>query len=149
MSTAKVLDLLLAVPKYGRVKANRVLERCRVSPVKTVNVLLHVSARNCSTCWAADPLVLWGRLSLLTCHLGPSGAARHLIKQAASMTRCLPCRCLLLLARVDPGRPKGGSLWMNEFERWIREGLAVGRVHRQSLWTPAKAVQEHLERGRM
>ncbi len=37
--TAKVLDLLLAVPKYGRVKANRVLERCRVSPVKTVNGL--------------------------------------------------------------------------------------------------------------
>lgn len=37
--TAKVLDLLLAVPKYGRVKANRVLERCRVSPAKTVNGL--------------------------------------------------------------------------------------------------------------
>lgn len=37
--TAKVLDLLLAVPKYGRVKANKVLERCRVSPSKTVNGL--------------------------------------------------------------------------------------------------------------
>jgi hypothetical protein len=37
--TAKVLDLLLAVPKFGRVKANRVLERCRVSPAKTVNGL--------------------------------------------------------------------------------------------------------------
>ena len=37
--TAKVLDLLLAVPKYGRVKANRLLERCRVSPAKTVNGL--------------------------------------------------------------------------------------------------------------
>lgn len=37
--TAKVLDLLLAVPKYGRVKANRVLERCRVSPARTVNGL--------------------------------------------------------------------------------------------------------------
>jgi len=29
----------LAVPKYGRVKANRLLERCRVSPAKTVNGL--------------------------------------------------------------------------------------------------------------
>lgn len=37
--TAKVLDLLLAVPKYGRVRANKVLERCRVSPAKTVNGL--------------------------------------------------------------------------------------------------------------
>ena len=37
--TAKVLDLLLAVPKYGRVKANRLLERCRLSPSKTVNGL--------------------------------------------------------------------------------------------------------------
>ncbi len=39
VQTAKVLDLLLAVPKYGRVKANRLLERCRVSPAKTVNGL--------------------------------------------------------------------------------------------------------------
>jgi len=37
--TAKVLDLLLAVPKYGRVKANKVLERCRISPARTVNGL--------------------------------------------------------------------------------------------------------------
>ena len=37
--TAKVLDLLLSVPKFGRVKANRLLERCRVSPAKTVNGL--------------------------------------------------------------------------------------------------------------
>ena len=37
--TAKVLDLVLAIPKYGRVKANRLLERCRVSSSKTVNGL--------------------------------------------------------------------------------------------------------------
>lgn len=37
--TAKVMDLLLAVPKYGRVKANRILERCRISPARTVNGL--------------------------------------------------------------------------------------------------------------
>jgi hypothetical protein len=37
--TAKVMDLLLAVPKYGRVKASRVLERCRISPARTVNGL--------------------------------------------------------------------------------------------------------------
>jgi hypothetical protein len=33
--TAKVIDMLLAVPKVGRVKANKVLKHCRVSPSKT------------------------------------------------------------------------------------------------------------------
>lgn len=37
--TAKVFDLVLAVPKYGKVKANKLLERCRVSSSKTVNGL--------------------------------------------------------------------------------------------------------------
>jgi hypothetical protein len=37
--TAKVFDLLLAIPKYGRVKANRVLNQCRISPAKTVGGL--------------------------------------------------------------------------------------------------------------
>jgi hypothetical protein len=33
--TAKVFDLLMAVPKYGRVKVNRALTHCRISPSKT------------------------------------------------------------------------------------------------------------------
>jgi hypothetical protein len=33
--TAKVIDMLLAVPKVGRVKADRALKSCRVSPSKT------------------------------------------------------------------------------------------------------------------
>jgi len=37
--TAKVFDMLLAVPKYGRVKANRVLNQCRISPAKTIGGL--------------------------------------------------------------------------------------------------------------
>jgi len=37
--TAKVIDMLLAVPKVGRVKANRVLKSCRVSPSKTFSGL--------------------------------------------------------------------------------------------------------------
>jgi hypothetical protein len=39
LQTAKVFDLLLAVPKYGRVKVNRILTRCRVSPSKTIGGL--------------------------------------------------------------------------------------------------------------
>ena len=37
--TAKVFDMLLAVPKYGRVKANRILNQCRISPSKTIGGL--------------------------------------------------------------------------------------------------------------
>jgi hypothetical protein len=37
--TAKVFDMLLAVPKYGRVKTNRVLNQCRISPAKTIGGL--------------------------------------------------------------------------------------------------------------
>jgi hypothetical protein len=39
IETAKVFDLLLAVPKYGRVKANKVLNVCRISPSKTIGGL--------------------------------------------------------------------------------------------------------------
>ncbi|MEJ7717803.1 MAG: integration host factor, actinobacterial type [Thermoleophilaceae bacterium] len=39
IQTAKVSDLLLAVPKYGRVKVNRILSQCRISPSKTIGGL--------------------------------------------------------------------------------------------------------------
>lgn len=39
LATAKVFDILLAVPKYGRVKANKILVQCRISPSKTVGGL--------------------------------------------------------------------------------------------------------------
>ncbi len=39
VETAKVFDLLIAVPKYGRVKANKVLTQCRISPSKTIGGL--------------------------------------------------------------------------------------------------------------
>ncbi|MEZ5099842.1 MAG: integration host factor, actinobacterial type [Thermoleophilia bacterium] len=39
VSTAKVFDMLLAVPKFGRVKANRFLTQCRISQSKTVGGL--------------------------------------------------------------------------------------------------------------
>ena len=37
--TAKVFDMLLSVPKYGRVKVNKVLQTCRISPSKTIGGL--------------------------------------------------------------------------------------------------------------
>ena len=39
LETAKVFDMLLAVPKYGRVKVNKVLGQCRISPSKTIGGL--------------------------------------------------------------------------------------------------------------
>ena len=39
VETAKVFDMLLAVPKYGRVKVNKVLQLCRISPSKTIGGL--------------------------------------------------------------------------------------------------------------
>jgi hypothetical protein len=37
--TAKVSELLLAVPKYGQVKVNKILALCRISPSKTIGGL--------------------------------------------------------------------------------------------------------------
>lgn len=36
VETMKVFDLVLASPKYGRVKTNKVLQQCRISPAKTI-----------------------------------------------------------------------------------------------------------------
>ena len=45
LETAKVFDLLLAVPKYGRVKVNKILTQCKISPSKTVEALRTPAAR--------------------------------------------------------------------------------------------------------
>lgn len=37
--TMKLFDLLMAIPKYGRVKVNRVLTQCRIAPSKTLGGL--------------------------------------------------------------------------------------------------------------
>lgn len=36
LETMKVYDILLATPKRGRVKVNKILSQCRMSPSKTV-----------------------------------------------------------------------------------------------------------------
>ncbi len=37
--SAKVFDMIIATPKYGRVKANKILSQCRISPSKTIGGL--------------------------------------------------------------------------------------------------------------
>lgn len=39
IKTMKLIDLMLAMPKYGRVKVNKILTQCRISPSKTVGGL--------------------------------------------------------------------------------------------------------------
>ncbi len=39
VETAKVFDMMLAVPKFGRVKVNKILTHCRIAPSKTIGGL--------------------------------------------------------------------------------------------------------------
>jgi hypothetical protein len=39
IETMKIFDLLIALPKYGRVKVNKILTQCRISPSKTIGGL--------------------------------------------------------------------------------------------------------------
>jgi hypothetical protein len=39
IETMKLFDLMLAQPKFGRVKVNKVLVNCRISPSKTIGGL--------------------------------------------------------------------------------------------------------------
>ncbi len=57
VETAKVFDMLLAVPKYGRVKVNKILAHCRIAPSKTIGGLserqrseLHLAPAPLSAC---------------------------------------------------------------------------------------------------
>src|SRR3982750_4014247 len=48
VETAKVFDILMAVPKFGRVKAARFLNQCRISQSKTVGGLSERSEEHTS-----------------------------------------------------------------------------------------------------
>lgn len=37
--SAKAFDVVVSVPKYGRIKANKVLTQCRIAPSKTIGGL--------------------------------------------------------------------------------------------------------------
>lgn len=49
LETAKVFDLLLATPKWGRVKVNKALGKCHISPSKTVGGLSERQRRELAT----------------------------------------------------------------------------------------------------
>lgn len=50
LETAKLFDLMLACPKWGRVKVNKLFARCRISPSKTVGGLSERQRREVATC---------------------------------------------------------------------------------------------------
>ena len=81
--TAKVFDMLLAVPKYGRVKTNRILNQCRISPSKTIGGLSE--RQRAELVSPAAPLVsrppravmIPARMAKVFVITGPSGSARE------------------------------------------------------------------------
>ena len=54
VETAKVFDMLLAVPKYGRVKVNKILAHCRIAPEQDDRRALRAPAQRARL--AAAPL---------------------------------------------------------------------------------------------
>lgn len=55
LETAKVIDLMLAVPKLGRVKVNKILTRCRISPSKTFGGLSERQRREIVSTMTGQP----------------------------------------------------------------------------------------------
>lgn len=58
IETMKVFDLLMATPKYGRVKVNKILSGCRISPSKTVGGLSQRQRTELSAMLGGDPVHL-------------------------------------------------------------------------------------------
>ena len=69
LETAKVFDLMLAVPKYGRVKVNKILSTCRISPSKTIGGLSAAAAHRARR---ADAPPLGGAPATATWSLAPA-----------------------------------------------------------------------------
>ena len=88
VSTAKVIDILMAVPKFGRVKAARFLNTCRISQSKTVGGLSDRQRSGSLSSSTAEPAPT---VIVVT---GPSGAGkgtliRKLLERVpASWRRC-------------------------------------------------------------
>ena len=81
--SAKAFDMILAVPKYGRVKANKILTQCRISPRRRSAASPSASAANS---WASCA----GRASLRKT-AAPKAAGRPGVSRADARTpRCAP-----------------------------------------------------------
>ena len=84
MLSAKVFDMILAVPKYGRVKANKILNQCRISPSKTIGGLserqrAELVVQLAAAALAPPPgrLPLWGAaMAKVFVITGPSGVGK-------------------------------------------------------------------------
>ena len=75
VSTAKVIDILMAVPKFGRVKAARFLNTCRISQSKTVGGLSDRQRTELIGLFNSQ-VVEAGRMPTVLVVTGPSGAGK-------------------------------------------------------------------------
>ena len=98
LETAKVFDMLLAVPKYGRVKVNKILAQCRISPSKTIGGLSERQRAELVPLAARDSR---GAVFVIT---GPSGVGKGtLIRACSSACPSSSCRCRRRRAAPRPG----------------------------------------------
>ena len=133
VSTAKVFDILMAVPKFGRVKAARFLNQCRISQSKTVGGL---SERQ-----RAELVGLFARISPAPVFVvtGPSGAGKGtLIALLLPRFPVLRPRSRRRRAPQRAGERDGVEYWFlsdEEFARRVDDGRLprVGLVRRQPL----------------
>ena len=138
--TAKVFDLLLAVPKYGRVKVNRILTHCRISPSKTIGGLSAAPAQRAGLVPAAIAPIL-----VIT---GPSGVGKGtLIKGLLERVPGLQLAVSATTRRAARGRGERGRLSLPERRR-LRSAGARGRVRRargirrKPLWNAEIGAQQ-------
>ena len=91
--TAKVFDMSLAVPKYGRVKTNRILNQCRISPPRRLGGSPSASGRSWyPSCVASGPprRSASGPYGESLCDTGPCGVGKGtLIASCSSASTAL------------------------------------------------------------
>src|SRR5215813_4000900 len=94
VSTAKVFDMLMAVPKFGRVKAARLLNQCRISQSKTVGGLSDRSVKSSLGSSTGKPVFVV---------TGPSGAGKGTL--IARVSPRFPELAVAVSATTRPQRP--------------------------------------------
>ena len=126
--TAKVSDMLLAVPKYGHVKVNKILAQCRISPSKTIGGLSQRQRRSSSVTSSGGNSEdrRGGRLFVIT---GPSGVGKgtlidRLLEEVPDLELSVSAT-----TRGPRGSERDGVHYHFMDEEEFERRVADGRVH--------------------
>lgn len=155
VETAKVMDMLLAVPKYGRVKVNKILTQCRISPSKTIGGLSERQRRELARLLRTDPRDQQQapRPAAPTASSSPSAAAAtvqretapadeelilglgRLLEDAREVGRCAGRAARDAGVKLDAGAPRPDTVRLQAaLARTLREpGLVLASVAPRSV----------------